>query len=262
MKNCLKRYIIKLLFLVAATALVSTGALLNRLPFDGQLLFVLYLANLGTWFLYGFDFRAPFKSGWQRFFIVQLVLAVVLSVQILSYFQFSVLGLILLMGCFYQVELKWKEQRFRAKQIFFFKNLLIGISWAALVILGANNFSDEAVQFMFCFVAIQVGFGSIIRDLNDVGHDLKNGLKTVPVMLGTRQTLLLLHVINLSSLLLLLPFFNSNTSSWILPFSIGVILYKSLLLWQVQLKQQALLWTQYLNILTCLLIFILTYLLH
>ena len=45
-----------MLFLVAASALVATGAWLANLQFDEKLLFTIYLANLGTWFLYGFDF--------------------------------------------------------------------------------------------------------------------------------------------------------------------------------------------------------------
>jgi hypothetical protein len=72
------------LFLVAATALVGSGAVVDAKPLDGKLLFTIYLANLGTWFLYGFDFRQPFKPGWQRLFIFQLLIAFGFSMVLLS----------------------------------------------------------------------------------------------------------------------------------------------------------------------------------
>lgn len=247
---------------MATTALVGAGARLSNAPFDGKLLFTIYLANLGTWFLYGFDFRKPFKPGWQRLFIAQILIAFGFSIVFLSEIQFLVLGFIFVLGLLYQAEIPLISKGFQLKKLLLFKNVLIGISWAALVLLGANDLSSPAPQFMFWFVTIQVGFGSIIRDLNDVEHDRQNGLNTVPLYLGITKTLVWLHLINLLSILIVFAYEGMVALSWMLQLAIVVVLYKALLLWQVQRNQQKQIWTQYLNILTCLLIFILTCLLY
>jgi 4-hydroxybenzoate polyprenyltransferase len=166
------------------------------------------------------------------------------------------------LGLLYQAEIPLISKGFQVKKLLFFKNMLIGISWAALVLLGADDLRSPAPQFLFWFVTIQVGFGSIIRDMNDVAHDKLKGLVTLPIYVGVDRTLSILHSINLASILLVIPFVGLNPKSWMFELAAGIILYKAFLLWQVQRKQQQQIWTQYLNILTCLLIFILTCLLY
>lgn len=254
----LKRYSIKLLFLVAASALVATGAWLANVQFDEKLLFTIYLANLGTWFLYGFDFRKPFKAGWQRLFIAQLLVAFGFSVCYLSGVQFLVLGFIFLLGLLYQAEIPLLGQGFQIKKLLVFKNALIGISWASLIPLGANDLYQPTTQFMFWFVAVQVGFGSIIRDINDVAHDKLKGLITLPIYVGVDRTISILHFINVASILLVIPFDGLHLKSWMFLLSIAVIIYKAFILIRVRQNHNQQIWTQYLNILTCLLIFLLT----
>jgi 4-hydroxybenzoate polyprenyltransferase len=257
-KIWLKRYSIKLLFLVAASALVATGAWLANVQFDEKLLFTIYLANLGTWFLYGFDFRKPFKAGWQRLFIAQLLVAFGFSVCYLSGIQFLVLGFIFLLGLLYQAEIPLIGNGFQIKKLLVFKNVLIGISWASLIPFGANDLYQPTTQFMFWFVAVQVGFGSIIRDINDVAHDRNKGLTTLPIYLGIPKTLLVLNMVNLLSIFICVPFVGFDPTSWLFLFSICVIIYKAFMLIRVQQNHDQQIWTQYLNILTCLLIFLLT----
>jgi 4-hydroxybenzoate polyprenyltransferase len=111
---------------------------------------------------------------------------------------------------------------------------------------------------MFWFVAVQVGFGSIIRDINDVAHDRLKGLITLPIYLGIPKTLLVLNMVNLLSIFICVPFVGFDPASWMYLFSIAVIIYKAFILFRVQQNHDQQIWTQYLNILTCLLIFLLT----
>lgn len=259
MKNWFKRYLIKLLFLIAAISLVLSGIVLIQPTSDTGALVSVYIATLGTWLLYGFDFRNPLKSGWQRIFVLQLVLTLVLGFYFLNAFQIGLLFAMALLSVLYQFNLPFVAQRFHLKRFLLLKNVLIGFSWAALVPFGAHTFDDTAVQFLFWFVAIQVGYGSIIRDISDIDHDAKQQLRTLPIYLGVPKTLLFLHLINILSLLLCLLFVGFDPFSWLFQLSFVVVFYKALILLQVQLNHRNLIWTQYLNILTCLLIFILTF---
>jgi 4-hydroxybenzoate polyprenyltransferase len=111
---------------------------------------------------------------------------------------------------------------------------------------------------MFWFVAVQVGFGSIIRDINDVAYDKLKGLITLPIYVGVDRTISILHLINVASILLIIPFDGLHPKSWMLFLSLAVIIYKAFILMRVQQNHDQQIWTQYLNILTCLLIFLLT----
>jgi 4-hydroxybenzoate polyprenyltransferase len=258
-KNWFKRYLIKLLFLIAAISLVLSGIVLIQPASDAHVFSSVYIAMLGTWLLYGFDFRDPLKTGWQRLFILQLILAGILGFSYLDHFQIKLLFGVALSSLLYQFNMPFIARRFQLKRYLLVKNLLIGLSWAALVPFGANSFDDSAVQFLFWFVAIQVGYGSIIRDISDIEHDAKHQLQTLPIKFGIKKTLLFLHLINVLSLLLCLLFVGFDPFSWLFQLSFVVVFYKALILLQVQLNHRKLIWTQYLNILTCLLIFILTF---
>ena len=262
MKNWFKRYLIKLLFLIAAISLVLSGIVLIQPASDTHALASVYIATIGTWLLYGFDFRDPLKTGWQRLFVLQLVLAVVLGFYFLDTFQIGLLLAIALLSILYQFKIPLIAQRFHLKRFLLVKNVLIGLSWAALVPFGARTFDDTAVQFLFWFVAIQVGYGSVIRDISDIEHDARQQLRTLPIYFGVPKTLLFLHLINILSLFLCLLFVGFDPFSWLFQLSFVVVFYKALILLQVQLNHRKLIWTQYLNILTCLLIFMLTFWFH
>jgi 4-hydroxybenzoate polyprenyltransferase len=258
-KNWFKRYLIKLLFLIAAISLVSSGIVLIQPDSDARAFVSVYIAMLGTWLLYGFDFRDPLKSGWQRLFVLQLFLTVVLGFYFLDTFQINLLFAMALCSMLYQFNIPFIAQRFHLKRFLLVKNVLIGLSWAALVPFGARTFDDPAVQFLFWFVAIQVGYGSVIRDISDIEHDAKQQMRTLPVYFGVPKTLFFLHLINILSLFLCLLFVGFDPFSWLFQLSFVVVFYKALILLQVQRNHRKLIWTQYLNILTCLLIFILTF---
>jgi len=65
-------------------------------------------------------------------------------------------------------------------------------------------------------------------------------------------------MVNLLSIFIYVPFVGFDPTSWLFLFSIAVIIYKAFILMRVQQNHNQQIWTQYLNILTCLLIFLLT----
>jgi len=251
------RQVILFLFVLAALSLVGTGVLIAEQAILLENLFSLYVGALGTWLLYGYDWRAPFKKGGQRLFLVQLAVAFGLAFYLLDQFQISVLACIACIVLLYQIPVGGPLWNFRLKKITGLKNILIGMSWGALVLLGARSFSDPFGQFVFWFVGIQIAFGSIIRDISDVSHDQKAQVPTFPVRIGIRKTILVLHLVNLASAGVALYYFGWNFSG-ALQLSLLIIAYKALILFKVQQDHSVKLWTQYLNILTCLWIFLLS----
>jgi 4-hydroxybenzoate polyprenyltransferase len=159
------------------------------------------------------------------------------------------------------VQIPYVKVQFQFKKRLLVKNILIGLSWAALIPLGAGHLSTTAIQFLFWFMAVQVGYGSIIRDITDIAHDQKHELRTLPIIFGVSKTIWILQLVNWCSFLIAYYFSNKTNLQWIYLVAFLVICYKSLLLYKVKQNQSAKLWTQYFNISTCMLIFVLTYLL-
>lgn len=251
--------LIKFLFILATISLVGLGQFVVQQTTWMSALATQYIAFLGTWLLYGFDWRAPFKKGGQRIFMLQALILGVLALPCLSLFQWSVIGLIAFLSVLYQVQIPFVKLQFQLKKRLLVKNILIGLSWAALIPLGAGHFSTNEIHFLFWFMAVQVGYGSVIRDITDIAHDQKHELQTLPIIFGVSRTIWLLQLVNWSSFLIACYFANQTNLLWIYAVAFLVIGYKSLLLFKVKQNQSAKLWTQYLNISTCMLIFVLTY---
>lgn len=253
--------IIKILFLFAAISLVGLGQLFAQKCAVVHFLATQFVALCGTWLLYGFDWRQPFQKGWQGVFLIQGIVLNLMCIWFLSTFQYVVIGLIAFFSMLYQVQIPLLKIRFKLKKIVLIKNCLIGLSWAALIPLGAGQFEAPEIQFLFWFMAVQVGYGSIIRDISDLDHDRKQQLRTLPLLIGVSNTIWVLQLINLSSFLLAYYFAKQTQLQWIYEVAFVVLAYKSFLLFKVQQDQHAKRWTQYLNISTCMLIFVLTLLL-
>lgn len=251
--------LIKLLFILATISLVGLGQFMAQEASWTNVLATQYFAFIGTWLLYGFDWRAPFQKGGQRVFILQALILGFFALPYLSFFQWSVIGLIAFLSALYQVQIPLVKLQFQFKKRLLVKNILIGLSWAALIPLGAGHFSPPEIQFLFWFMAIQVGYGSVIRDITDIAHDKKHQLQTLPIIFGVSKTIWLLQLVNWSSFLLAFYFAFDSELRWIYAVAFLVIGYKSLLLYKVKQNQSAKRWTQYLNISTCMLIFVLTY---
>lgn len=251
--------LIKFLFLLATFSLVATGQLIGRETTMAHLLATQYYALVGTWLLYGFDWRRPFKKGAQRIFIAQGLCIGIFAFTFVSAFQWVVIGFIAFLSIIYQVRIPLVKLRFEFKKRLLFKNVLIGLSWAALIPLGAGQLDKAEIQFLFWFMAVQVGYGSVIRDITDIAHDKKRQLQTLPIYFGVPKTILILQLLNVSSFFLAYYYVTATGLNWQYYLAVIVICYKSTLLYMVKKGPSTKLWTQYLNISTCMLIFVLTY---
>lgn len=260
------------LFHIAACSLMYAG-FFSVPQTNWAALILLSLCTIsGIFFVYRFndhvDQSLGFKLNIQRFFLVRLHLAYALvfliillplSILYLSAFCFRVLALAGILGIVYSVNIKLFRRSFRLKHAFVFKNIAIGLAWGALVLIGADTFSDPFAQALFYFVTIQVFVGSSIRDIPDLNKDRRDGVQSLAVVLGVNPAIFSLHVINIGSVYTytLLP----DDRGFFLIVLITAI-WRFITLLEVYKNNKVKRWTQSYNLLTCLLIFILVFLNH
>lgn len=261
----LKRIKINLLFILATLSLLIAGYWIHPHEPLTHLLLLSYWCICGTWMVYGLEyskrennsisslFKALKKHKGQQVFVIHLILLTPLFLYVISWYAIFSLFIIALLGLVYSIELKFINVGFQLKQVFFLKNIIIGLAWGLLVLLGGNNYEDPALLACFFLSTLQIIVGSILRDVADVNFDIKSKTKTVPIILGLKFTFPLLHLMNLLSSLVLLIF----SDSWMLYLVGFVIGWKALIIEKVRRNNQSILWTQTLNILTCFLILIL-----
>lgn len=63
---------------------------------------------------------------------------------------------------------------------------------------------DWFCVLMFLFMFIKILINAIYFDIKDIESDKRNNLKTIPILLGRNHTLLLLHILNILSLIILI----------------------------------------------------------
>jgi len=264
-----KRIKINLLFILATLSLLIAGYWIHPSESLTHLLLLSYWCICGTWMVYGLEyskrdnnsisslFKALKKYKSQQLFVVHLILLTPLFLYVISWHGIFALFLIALLGLVYSIELKFINTGFKLKQVFFLKNIIIGLAWGLLVLLGGNNYEDPALLTCFFLSTLQIIVGSILRDVADFNFDLKLNTKTVPIILGLKFTFPLLHLLNLLSASVLLVF----SDTWILFVVAFVVGWKALIIEKVRRNNNSILWTQTLNILTCPLILILVILL-
>jgi len=87
------------------------------------------------------------------------------------------------------------------KKILAFKNLYIGISWALIIYLVAFYYSifNWAIFFIFLFVFFRLFLNTVFFDIKDIKTDIKDNIKTIPVVFGKEKSLKFLHILNLLS---------------------------------------------------------------
>lgn len=86
----------------------------------------------------------------------------------------------------------------RLKDIPVMKNLVVGITWASVTTLlpGLHNASMISLALVFYFMFVKFFINTVLYDLRDVKGDSDNGVKTIPVILGSRKTTAVLLLIN------------------------------------------------------------------
>jgi len=101
----------------------------------------------------------------------------------------------------------------RLKDIPVMKNLVVATSWALVTtLLPAMHLSDPAlwtVVMVVYFMLIKTFIDTVLYDIRDVKGDQENGVRTIPVILGTQKTVKILLALN-GTLLLGLPFIEGS----------------------------------------------------
>ncbi len=89
----------------------------------------------------------------------------------------------------------------RLKEIPIMKSLIVAFSWTVptvfLPICHAGLPADAATGIVGIFFFFQVFINTVVFDLRDVEGDAASGVRTIPTILGTKKTLLLLTGMNI-----------------------------------------------------------------
>jgi 4-hydroxybenzoate polyprenyltransferase len=262
-----------ILFLLASTALLMTGHVLHPKLSFWQVILVIWCGWSGTFAVYhiGSIFthrqtRSAFLSNLNRkiglttFLLHLLILLPILCWIYLPAACFWIFFGIFAFGLLYSIPFQIGKSTRIIKRIILVKNVFIGISWAALILVGAGEVNCSApTWWIFWFVATHIFMGSILRDHSDMIQDKKNGLLTLPLLVGLRKSYLLLSVFNV----LVFTLFNFFLEGDFALIFTGIItLHKAVLLFGSARNPNSQLWTQTLNISFNYVIFLLAYILR
>ena len=204
-----------IMFLAGVLSLIFGGIIIGE-HFESKQFIILSISGLsGVMLLYNDKNHLP-NENWFNvlawflkrksnvLFIVTSLILIPFSLLHLSILSFALLSFTVIIGVMYSLNFKIGNTEFKLKNILFLKNILIGLGWGSLVTIGAGRFAEDQVIFLTIFMILQVFLGSIIRDLPDVKSDIKNGVKSIPVVFGISNSIWIMHIINLSALLLLI----------------------------------------------------------
>lgn len=193
-----------------------------------------------------------FKNKLNLIFTIQFFLITLpLSYFILPFFTFVVLAASGLLGALYSIKFHFGKTVFRIKNTIVLKNGTIGLSWGAIVLIGAGDFSDPLVQSIVVFTVIQVFIGSVIRDIPDVEKDVLNKVRSFPIVFGIRETISLMIILNLISIVSI--FLSPDSINLWITF-ILVSAWRLLTLLGIMRDYSSKFWSQTANLLTCTLL--------
>ncbi len=256
------------MFFAAANSLLLSGYISQTYVLDLSILLLLWIGVCGIFIVYRFNdfvdqssnfkFNAKlfFKQRINLLFVFQFVIVVLpLSCILLSLFRLALLATIAVLGILYSVKFTVLQRSFRLKNVFLLKNLLIGIAWGALVLIGANGCATTYTKSLFVFCSLQVVIGSIIRDIPDVSKDTNELVKSLPVVLGINTTLKILHVLNFATLAV---GFMVSWQTYFFILTLIIVAWRCLVLHKIKTSYSQHSWTQYWNLITCVFIFIIT----
>lgn len=263
-----------LMLLLAANALLIAGIVVGGVFNLFEFLLLQWCGICGIFMVYRFNdvidqssdirvtIRVLFKNKLNAFFFLQfLFISFPVFLYVFSIFRIVALLSILILGIVYSVKFRVNGQSFRLKNVFLVKNLMIGMLWGGLVLSGADTIQNEDVLVVFVFTSLQVFIGSVIRDFPDIARDEAHSVNTLPVTLGTTNSLFILHVVNVASPLIVVLILGYQ------PVIIGyalVVIWRFIGLLKLQQQPNSTLWAHSLNLVTCFLILILSmvYYLH
>lgn len=141
----------------------------------------------------------------------------------------------------------------RPKNLYVLKNVIIGLSWAGLVFVGADNVCLRTLD-LFGLVTAQVFIGSVIRDLPDLAEDRAVGVVTLPARLGAPETLRVLSLLNVGSSVFL--FALAGCTPLLGVTLIVALAWRQLVLVRLARTRNLLKWSSVANLATCHFLFL------
>jgi 4-hydroxybenzoate polyprenyltransferase len=253
-------------FFLASTSLLLTGFYAAEQSDPITLSLLIWCNFLGVFLVYRLndiiDQNADFSFNIRNFFsytlhkvvVLQLLfVAIPLVLYFIDPFVFLILAIAAVIGTLYSISFKIGGSIFRLKNVFLVKNILIGVIWGSLVIIGAGQADDPLIHLVFIFASIQVFIGGIIRDIPDLEKDRQSGVKSFPVVIGINATVLFIHFVNLS---LLFYCIFQKYDQILLIFIAVPTAWRALNIYLLGLAPKNSNWSQWMNLFTCVLILI------
>jgi 4-hydroxybenzoate polyprenyltransferase len=256
------------LFYLASAALLSAGWMMSLDMDFGLFAFLLYCNFNGIFLVYRLNdcidqdkdlklnLKTFFSFRLHQFIVFQFVLVLMpLAFILLPTFSLFALAFGAVIGSFYSLSFNLGKKQFRIKNVFLLKNILIGLVWGALVLIGAGHVATQEVMVLFGFTTIQVLIGSMIRDVPDIDKDKDSGVKSLPVVVGMPFTFSFMHTLNLLSIAIV------YLLEWDVLWVVGlgsVILWRLINLVMLQRDHENRFWGQTFNLMCCVLIFLIT----
>ena len=247
-------------FYTAAVALVISGFIVGEHLNWIHLVTVIWSSISGVFLIYRFndyiDGHIDFKFNFRLFFqkrvnlwlVVQFFLFnVPVAIVTLPSFYFGLFVAIGLIGFSYSIVWKLGAKSYRLKNIFLLKNIIIGVLWGALTLLGAGCLVNPMVYALFTLASIQVAIGSMIRDTSDLAIDLLHNVRTVPVVLGKRKAIYFMHFLNLLPFLIFLFYDDLE----LLHLICIIFAWRMLNLIGLSKSEKTFFWSDSFNLLTC-----------
>jgi 4-hydroxybenzoate polyprenyltransferase len=112
----------------------------------------------------------------------------------------------------------------RLKDVPVVKNLVVAISWALVTtLLPAMNMAEKSslvIASVFYFMLAKVFINAVLYDIRDIKGDKEMGIRTMPVLLGSRKTTAILLGINGT----ILPCI-AHISDLLKPLAVMMVLY-------------------------------------
>lgn len=203
--------------LLAAIFIAQAGATFSKSLVFNNALFSTLITICLVFIVYSFDdeFDRYYNSlDWKASqyivtiseYFIFLIATALIAENSLSWQGFGASLFIGLVGFLYSAPVIINKKAFRLKNLYIIKNLIIGLGWAALLLLGADQLSSVLFAY-FIFTTLQVYIGSVLRDFDDIEIDKKNSVNTLPIVLGEQRALFSLRKINLLSGIIVLLFF-------------------------------------------------------
>jgi 4-hydroxybenzoate polyprenyltransferase len=253
-------------FFLASTSLLLTGFFASDNK-DLMSLFLLIWCNIiGVFLVYRLndiiDQNSEFSFNLKNFFSYKLHSIVVfqfvfitipLALYYLNLFVVLLLSIGAVFGILYSISFRIGNCVYRIKNVFLIKNILIGLVWGGLVLIGAGIMGNELVWLIFVFASVQVFIGGILRDIPDLEKDKFSGVKSLPVVIGVSKTILFVHLVNLG--FLVFCFLNQYDQLFLIFCTIPT-LWRMLNIELLRREPNKRIWSQSLNLFTCILIMI------